>query len=59
MFGSTYVRESMFSAMKNVTSQIRNRMADEAPDDSLRLATTYILVFLKLEFPTFSRSRTT
>jgi len=40
------VCESKFSATKQIKSET-NRMANEAPDDSLRLATTDILVLLK------------
>jgi len=39
MFANTYVWESTFSAMNQVKSKNRNRMADETLDDSLRLAT--------------------
>jgi len=38
MFGNRQVCESKFSAMKQVKSKNRNRMADEALDDSLRLS---------------------
>jgi len=38
IFGKTYVCESKFSAMKQVKSKNRNRMAEEALDDGLRLA---------------------
>jgi len=38
MFGNTYVYESIFSTMKQLRSNNRNRMADETLDDSLLLA---------------------
>jgi len=37
---NTYVCESIFSTMKQVKFENRNRMADETLDDSLRLAAT-------------------
>jgi len=44
--GNTHVCESrpLFSAMKQVKSENRNRMAKETLDDSLRLATMNILL---------------
>ena len=47
MFGNTYVCESTFPAMKQVKSENRNRMADETPDHSLRIATNDTFVLLK------------
>jgi len=43
----TYVRESIFSTMKQVKSKHKIRMVDETSDHSLRLGTTNILVLLK------------
>jgi len=37
MFGNIYVYESIFSTMKQLRSNNRNRMADETLDDSLLL----------------------
>jgi len=46
-FGNKYVCECTFSTLKQVKGKNRNRMADETPDHSLRLASTNILVLLK------------
>ena len=42
MFGSTYICESVFSIMKQIKNNTRNRMADETLDACLRLSTTEI-----------------
>ena len=42
MFGSTYICESIFSCMKRLKSDERNRMSDETLDARLRLSTSEI-----------------
>ena len=42
MFGSTYICECIFSCMKRLKSDERNRMSDETLDARLRLSTSEI-----------------
>jgi len=42
-------------SMKQVKTKYRNRLADETLGDSLRLATTNILVLLKAGFSNYGR----
>ena len=49
MFGSTYVCESRFSTMKLVKSRNKNRMANQTPDNCLRLSTTSIDIDIDIE----------
>ncbi|XP_072377697.1 EPM2A-interacting protein 1-like [Diabrotica undecimpunctata] len=47
MFGSTYIFESTFSALKHIKSKTRNRMENDSLEASIRLTTTRMDIYVQ------------